>query len=131
MYYGPNYDTKSSSVSPSVSPSVSSAVSPSVSPPLSLSPPGKSSSTPVVSSSSSAISSSPPVMSESVSLPPDQPDNEESLVLDDTEDDWITPDNLHIACEQMGGAMTAAPEGITVGCITTDYSMQVRMYVLL
>jgi len=65
-------------------------------------------------------------MVESVPLPLDQLDNEE-LVPDDTEDDWITPDNLHIACEQMGGAMTAAPEGVAVGCITTDYSMQVLL----
>lgn len=114
MYYGPNYDTKSLSTSPSAS----LTVSPSVSPSLSSSPP-------ILSSSPPVISSSPPVMSQSVD---DQPEDKESLD-DEVEDDWITPDNLHIACEQMGGAMTAAPEGVAVGCITTDYSMQV-MYCL-
>ena len=57
---------------------------------------------------------SPPVMSESVSSP-DQPDNEE--LPDETLDNSC----LHIACEQMGEAMTAAPEGVAVGCIMTDY----------
>ena len=45
-------------------------------------------------------SSSPPVVLEFLSSP-DQPDNEESLLPDETEDDWITPANVHIACEQM------------------------------
>ena len=44
---------------------------------------------------------------------------------DDDDDDWITPDNLQRAREQMGGATTASAEGVIVGCLTTDFSMQV------
>ena len=43
----------------------------------------------------------------------------------DDDDDWITPDNLQRAREQMGGATTASAEGVIVGCLTTDFSMQV------
>lgn len=93
MYYGPNYDTTSTSVVPpvSVSPDVSSPVSPS----------------------------------------PDQPSDEEWESDephdgdDDDNDDWITPGNLHRAREQMGGATTVSAKNVTVGCLTTDFSMQV------
>ena len=38
---------------------------------------------------------------------------------------WITPDNLQQACEQMGGATEEPAVGVAVGCITTDFAMQV------
>ena len=44
---------------------------------------------------------------------------------------WITPDNLHAVCDGMGGAMEDSMNHITVGCLTTDYAMQVSMYTLL
>ena len=44
---------------------------------------------------------------------------------EDDDDDWITPDNLHRAREQMGGATTVPAKGVAVGCLTTDFSMQV------
>ena len=44
---------------------------------------------------------------------------------DDDDNDWITPDNLHRAREQMGGATTVSAKGVAVGCLTTDFSMQV------
>lgn len=78
-----------------------------------------------------------PPVSSAVSPPPDEPTNEElckssdgSCDDDDNDDDWITPDNLHRAREQMGGAATAPAKDVTVGCLTTDFSMQVvRPYV--
>ena len=54
---------------------------------------------------------------------PDQGDVEEED--NDDDDDWITPDNLHRAREQMGGATTVSAKGVAVGCLTTDFSMQV------
>lgn len=78
-----------------------------------------------------------PSVSPSVSPSPDQPTDKESCEPDelgsddnsdngeDDDDDWITPDNLHRAREQMGGATTAPAEGVTVGCLTTDFTMQV------
>lgn len=51
-------------------------------------------------------------------------DDDEEL-SDSDEEGWITPENIHEMCEKMGGVMEEQPENITVGCITTDYSMQV------
>ena len=46
--------------------------------------------------------------------------------LSDSDDEgWVTPENIHEVCEKMGGVMEEQPEKVTVGCITTDYSMQV------
>lgn len=46
--------------------------------------------------------------------------------LSDSDDEgWITPENIHEMCEKMGGVLEEQPEKISVGCITTDYSMQV------
>ena len=81
MYYGPNYDTSSASVSP-----------------------------PVLLSAEGDKKSS-------------ESDGESQD--DDDDDDWITPDNLHRVIEQMGGATTASAKGVAVGCLTTDFSMQV------
>ena len=51
-------------------------------------------------------------------------DDDEELSGSD-EEEWITPENIHEMCEKMGGVMEEQPENIAVGCITTDYSMQV------
>ena len=48
---------------------------------------------------------------------------------DDSDEGWITPENLHEACEVMGGALTEEPNDIAVGCITTDFAMQVYTHV--
>ena len=56
---------------------------------------------------------------------PDQ-DCPDDLDHGDDDDDWITPDNLHKAREQMGGATTASAKSVTVGCLTTDFSIQVH-----
>ena len=46
---------------------------------------------------------------------------------DDDDDDsgWITPENFHQACEEMGGVSEEKAVGIAVGCTTTDFAMQV------
>ena len=46
---------------------------------------------------------------------------------DDDNDDsgWITPENFHRACEEMGGVLEEKAAGIAVGCTTTDFAMQV------
>ena len=51
----------------------------------------------------------------------------------DSDDDegWITPENFHEVCVEMGGALEEQPTGIAVGCITTDFAMQVRSDMLL
>ena len=57
------------------------------------------------------------------------PDREEDWNADsddDDEDSWITPSNYKQACDKMGGALESKPNGIAVGCITTDYAMQVH-----
>ena len=42
---------------------------------------------------------------------------------------WITPDNLRHAREQMGQATLHPFSGVvTVGCLTTDFAMQVEYY---
>ena len=99
MYYGPNYDPSSASVVPSVSSSVSPPVSP-----------------------------SPDQPSDKESCEPDELCGDENSDEDDNDGDWITLDNLHRAREQMGGATTASAEGVTVGCLTTDFTMQVLFH---
>ena len=57
----------------------------------------------------------------------EEPSDEE---WDEDSDDlsgWITPENLQQACEEMGGATEVKPVGIAVGCITTDFAMQVSL----
>ena len=44
---------------------------------------------------------------------------------DSDEEGWITPENIQEVCEQMGGAEEVESSGIAVGCITTDFAMQV------
>lgn len=41
---------------------------------------------------------------------------------------WINPDNFADACIEMGGALQEPAVGIVVGCVTTDFAMQVRAY---
>ena len=50
---------------------------------------------------------------------------EEEELSDSDDEGWVTPENIHEVCEKMGGVMEEQPEKVTVGCITTDYSMQV------
>lgn len=44
---------------------------------------------------------------------------------DSDDEGWITPENIRQVCEQMGGAKEVDSDGIAVGCMTTDYAMQV------
>lgn len=46
---------------------------------------------------------------------------------DDDDDGWITPDNISRIKGQMGkGPLDAVPANVTVGCLTTDFAMQVK-----
>ena len=56
-----------------------------------------------------------------------QPDNadDEGFVEED-EEGWITPGNLHQAQQEMGvEVLEPAASNVTVGCLTTDFAMQV------
>ena len=45
---------------------------------------------------------------------------------DDDDDGWITPDNIVHVKSQMGKeTLAAVPANVTVGCLTTDFAMQV------
>lgn len=45
---------------------------------------------------------------------------------DDDDDGWITPDNIGHIRDKMGkGAFGEVPANVTVGCLTTDFAMQV------
>ncbi|KAJ7383982.1 Nin1 binding protein [Desmophyllum pertusum] len=45
---------------------------------------------------------------------------------DDDDDGWITPDNISRVKGQIGkGTLHAVPANVTVGCLTTDFAMQV------
>ena len=57
----------------------------------------------------------------------DDDDDVESGDDDDDDDDgWITPDNINQIKGQMGKeALDAVPVNVTVGCVTTDFAMQV------
>lgn len=47
---------------------------------------------------------------------------------DDDDDGWITPDNINQVKSQMGkGTLDAVAANVTVGCLTTDFAMQVVM----
>lgn len=48
---------------------------------------------------------------------------------DSDDEGWITPENFQEVCREMGGALEEQPEGVAVGCITTDFAMQVRCMV--
>ena len=52
----------------------------------------------------------------------------DDVMCDDDSDSngWITPENFRQACEEMGGASEERANGVTVGCTTTDFAMQVR-----
>ena len=48
---------------------------------------------------------------------------------DDDDDGWITPDNINHIKSQMGKeTLDAVPANVTVGCLTTDFAMQVAMH---
>jgi hypothetical protein len=44
---------------------------------------------------------------------------------EEDEEGWITPENFADACAEMGGTEQEPAAGIAVGCITTDFAMQV------
>ena len=46
---------------------------------------------------------------------------------EEDEEGWITPDNLQRVCEQMGGLLEEEPKAVAVGCLTSDFAMQVRV----
>lgn len=47
---------------------------------------------------------------------------------DDDDDGWITPDNISRVKGQIGkGTLHAVPANVTVGCLTTDFAMQVMI----
>ena len=49
---------------------------------------------------------------------------------DDDDDGWITPDNIHQVKSQMGKrTIDAVAANVTVGCLTTDFAMQVVLIV--
>lgn len=51
------------------------------------------------------------------------PDDDEN---EDDDDGWITPDNIsHVKDEMRKGTLDAVPANVTVGCLTTDFAMQV------
>ena len=52
--------------------------------------------------------------------------NEEEEEEEDDEG-WITPENFQQVCEEMGGVTEELPQSLAVGCITTDFAMQVCM----
>ena len=54
----------------------------------------------------------------------DENEVEDEGVADD-EDGWITPSNIEHVRKSMGGAFEEEAKSIAVGCITTDYAIQV------
>ena len=52
-------------------------------------------------------------------------DGEEDEQEDEDGGNWITPENLYQVCKAMGGAMEDELDDIAVGCITTDFAIQV------
>ena len=52
-------------------------------------------------------------------------DDDEEEEEDDDDEGWITPENFQQVCEEMGGVMEELPQSLAVGCITTDFAMQV------
>ena len=58
----------------------------------------------------------------------DDDDDDDDDDEDDYDDDdgWITPDNIGHIRDKMGkGAFGEVPANVTVGCLTTDFAMQV------
>ena len=52
-------------------------------------------------------------------------DQEEDSAGDSEDEGWITPDNIKQACAEMGGVLEEEAKGVAVGCVTTDFAMQV------
>ncbi len=46
---------------------------------------------------------------------------------EDDEEGWINPGNYDEACVEMGGALEESAAGVVVGCVTTDFAMQVLL----
>lgn len=56
----------------------------------------------------------------------DNDDDLDSNSDSDDDDGWITPDNIKQVKSQMGKqTLVAVPANVTVGCLTTDFAMQV------
>ena len=58
-----------------------------------------------------------------LSAPTESHDEEE----EDDDEGWITPENFQQACEEMGGVTEDLPQSLAVGCVTTDFAMQVKV----
>ena len=43
----------------------------------------------------------------------------------DDEEGWINPENFEEACAEMDGVVEEEPVDVAVGCVTTDFAMQV------
>lgn len=56
----------------------------------------------------------------------DDNENDDDDENDDDGEGWITPDNISRVKDEMGKAsLDAVPASVTVGCLTTDFAMQV------
>ena len=55
----------------------------------------------------------------------EEEDEEEEDEVDSDNEGWITPENFRQTCEEMGGVLEKLPMSLAVGCITTDFAMQV------
>ena len=56
---------------------------------------------------------------------PDDEHTDDAISFSDDEDGWINPDNFEDACAEVGGVVEEKPVGVAVGCVTTDFAMQV------
>ena len=45
----------------------------------------------------------------------------------DEEDGWITPTNINTVTKKMGGGFEEEVSHVAVGCVTTDFAIQVCM----
>lgn len=54
-------------------------------------------------------------------------DGEEDDNVNSDDEGWITPENLQQVCEEMGGVLEELTQSLAVGCITTDFAMQVSV----
>lgn len=63
----------------------------------------------------------PEIVKENSCEPPEEEENSD-------EEGWITPENFQQACEAMGGVLEEVPQSLAVGCITTDFAMQVNIH---
>ena len=55
----------------------------------------------------------------------EEEEEEEEEGSDSDGEGWITPENFQQVCEEMGGVSEERPRSLAVGCMTTDFAMQV------